>query len=77
MRILHVARRYTPSAWGGTEAVVTALVREQRKAGHEADVLATSALDRKGPGDVLGIPVRRFGYTYARWPLSAASRNGP
>ncbi len=75
MRILHVARRFTPSAWGGTEAVVTSLVREQRKAGHEADVLSTSALDRPGRGEVLGVPVRRFGYTYARWPLSAEARN--
>jgi glycosyltransferase involved in cell wall biosynthesis len=75
MRFIHVARRFTPSAWGGTEAVVTALVREQRKAGHEADVLSTAALDRPGRDEVLGIPVRRFGYTYGRWPLSAGSRN--
>jgi len=75
VRIFHVARRFTPSAWGGTEAVVTALVREQRKAGHEADVLSTSALDRPGRDEVLGVPVRRFGYTYAHWPLSAAARN--
>jgi glycosyltransferase involved in cell wall biosynthesis len=74
MRILHVARRFTLSAWGGTETVVTALVREQRRAGHDADLLATSALDSPGREEVLGVPVRRYGYSYTRWPLSAAAR---
>ena len=54
--------------------MVTALVREQRRAGHDADLLATSALDRPGQGEVLGIPVRRFPYTYAHWPLGAEAR---
>lgn len=74
MRILHVARRFTPSAWGGTEAVVAALARAQRDAGHEAELLATAAFARPGRDEVLGVPVHRFGYTYGRFPLSRAGK---
>lgn len=74
MRVLHVARRFTPTAWGGTEAVVAALARAQRAAGHDAELLATAAFSRPGRDEVLGVPVRRFGYTYGRFPLSRAGR---
>lgn len=74
MRIAHVARRFTPAAWGGTESVVASLARAQRRAGHAAEVLCTAALDRPGAAEVLGVPVRRFRYTYARLPLSGAAR---
>ena len=74
MRILHIARRFTATAWGGTEAVVTALARAQRAAGHDAELLATAAFSRPGRDEVLGVPVRRFGYTYGRFPLSRAGR---
>ncbi|MBP9143248.1 MAG: glycosyltransferase family 4 protein [Thermoanaerobaculia bacterium] len=74
MRILHIARRFTATAWGGTEAVVAALARAQRASGHDAELLATSAFSRPGRDEVLGVPVRRFGYTYGRFPLSRAGR---
>jgi glycosyltransferase involved in cell wall biosynthesis len=74
MKILHVARRFTLAAWGGTETVVTALVREQRRHGDTASLLATSALDRPGPDEVLGVPLHRYAYTYGRWPLSTEAR---
>lgn len=74
MRILHVARRFTLSAWGGTETVVSALISEQRRNGHEAELVATSALDRPGTDTVDGVPVRRFSYSYGRFPLSASAR---
>lgn len=73
MRIVHVLRRLTPAAWGGTEAVVTALARTQRERGHDVEILCTSALDRPGRGEVGGVPVTRFPYTYSRFPLGKAA----
>jgi len=74
MKVLHVARRFTANAWGGTESVVASLVREQLRRGHDSRVLCTSALDERGGDHVMDVPVRRFGYTYGRVPLSRASR---
>ncbi len=75
MKVLHVARRFTPTAWGGTEAVVASLAREQLRRGDTPTVLATGALDRPGPDRVLDLEVERFPYTYARVPLSDAARS--
>ena len=44
MKIAHIARTFSRSAWGGTETVVANLVREQRHRGADARVFATRAL---------------------------------
>lgn len=75
MNIVHVARRFTANAWGGTEAVVASLVREQLAGGDHARLLATAALDRPGRERVLGVPVERFPYTYGRFPLPDSARS--
>jgi glycosyltransferase involved in cell wall biosynthesis len=74
MKIVHVARRFTANAWGGTESVVASLVREQLRRGDDSRLLCTSALDERGEGELMGVPVERFGYTYGRVPLSKAAR---
>jgi glycosyltransferase involved in cell wall biosynthesis len=74
VKILHVARRVTPAAWGGTETVVTSIAREQRRRGEVAAIYCTSALDRPGAGDVMGVPIRRFGYSYTRFRLGDDAR---
>jgi glycosyltransferase involved in cell wall biosynthesis len=74
MKILHVARRFTAAAWGGTESVVSSLVREQLQRGDASELLATAALDHPGAETLLGVPVTRFPYTYARVPLGAEAR---
>ncbi len=74
MRIIHVARRFTPASWGGTETVIAALVKEQLLMGHQAELLCTAALDRPGSETACGVPVRRFPYTYARIPCPAGVR---
>lgn len=74
MKVLHIARRFTTSAWGGTESVVSSLVREQLARGDQAHLLATAALDTPGPDRVLGVPVTRFSSSYTRVGLGAAAR---
>ena len=74
MKIVHVARRFTTAAWGGTESVVTSLVREQLAQGHGASLLCTAALDRPGQDVVMGVPVQRLRFTYARFPLGRKGR---
>jgi glycosyltransferase involved in cell wall biosynthesis len=74
MKIVHVARRFTANAWGGTESVVASLVREQLRRGDDSRLLCTSALDARGGEELMGVPVERFNYTYGRTPLSTASR---
>ena len=75
MKVLHAARRFTANAWGGTESVVASLIREQLRLGHDSRLLCTSALDEPGPDELMGVPVQRFGYTYARFPLSNTARS--
>lgn len=75
MKVLHTARRFTANAWGGTESVVASLVREQLRLGHDSRLLCTSALDEPGTDELMGVPVQRFGYTYARFPLSNTARS--
>ncbi len=74
MKVLHVARRFTANAWGGTESVVASLVREQLRRGDDSRLMCTSALDERGESELMGVPVQRCGYTYGRVPLSTAAR---
>lgn len=74
MKVLHVARRFTPNAWGGTESVVASLVREQLRRGDQARLHCTSALDRPGAERLMGVEVLRHHYSYARFPLGAGPR---
>ena len=60
--------------FSGGMAVLVAMVRHLCAAGHDAELLATAAFSRPGRDEVLGVPVRRFGYTYGRFPLSRAGR---
>lgn len=73
-RIVHILRRFVPAAWGGTETVVTQLCREQQNAGHDVEIVCTSALSHAGYDEVAGVPVRRFPYWYANWPLTSRER---
>lgn len=74
MRIVHLPRRFTRQAWGGTETVVMALAARQRDRGHDASILTTTALD-SCPREVLdGVPVERLPAFYPYFGLGAAAR---
>jgi glycosyltransferase involved in cell wall biosynthesis len=74
MRIVHVARRFDPAQWGGTEAVIVETSKRLVAAGHDCRILATAALSTPGRDLVAGIPVERFRYHYPMLGLSAAAR---
>lgn len=75
MRIIHVPRRFTRRAWGGTETVVLELASRQRALGHEASVVTTTALDPTASEMVDGVPVERFPAFYPYLGLGAAERD--
>lgn len=74
MRILHLPRRFTSQAWGGTETVVMELAARQRALGHDAVILTTTALDPRPTDLVAGVPVERFPAFYPYLGLGTAAR---
>lgn len=75
MRILHLPRRFTRQAWGGTETVVVELARRQRALGHDASILTTTALDSRHREVMNGVPVERLPAFYPYFGLSPAARD--
>ncbi len=74
MKVAHVLRRFTFEEWGGTETVVWNLVQRQRSGGVDVEMLCTSALSVPGEEIRDGIRIRRFGYWYPYFPMSAQCR---
>lgn len=73
-RIVHIPRCFATDTWGGTEAVVRALVEAAPHHGCQAAIV-TSQAQCATPRDVLGgAPVLRLPHSYGEWPLSAARR---
>lgn len=81
MRIANVIRRFSMDEWGGPEKVVLNTLRELKLAGHDPEILCTSAMSHSGETEINGIRIRRFDYSYLRFPLSSSAsheldRNG-
>ncbi len=74
LKIAHVVRRFVFDEWGGTENVVWNTVLQQRRAGLEAEILATCALATAGEEERDGIRIRRFPYWYPYFPLTGKTR---
>lgn len=74
MKVAHILRRFTFEEWGGTETVVWNLVQRQRDAGVEVEILCTSALSVQGEEIRDDLRIRRFGYWYPYFPMSAKCR---
>ena len=71
MTIIHVPRRFTPQAWGGTEQVLSNTLPQLAHLGHASRIVTTTALDNRQHSVDAGIRVERHGYSYGEWPLSA------
>ncbi|HEX9165976.1 MAG TPA: glycosyltransferase family 4 protein [Gemmatimonadales bacterium] len=75
MRIVHVPRRFSARAWGGTETVVLELAVRQRGLGHDARIVTTTALDATSHEAMRGVPIERYPAFYPYLGLSAEARN--
>jgi glycosyltransferase involved in cell wall biosynthesis len=73
-RIIHVPRRFVRSEWGGTETVIIETSRQLENHGYLPEIFTSKALCETEKETVLGIPVKRFSYIYARLGLSKANR---
>ncbi len=73
-KIIHVPRRFTRREWGGTEVVITALCREQRRAGFTPEIATSQALDGTEEEWLEEVCVRRFRHYYPYLGLSASQR---
>jgi glycosyltransferase involved in cell wall biosynthesis len=70
MNIIHVPRRFTKSAWGGTENVVLNTAKAQQSIGCNPVVYTSKALDSTTTEHISGVPVHRFDYSYPFLGLS-------
>src|SRR5438874_330661 len=73
-RIIHVPRRFVRHEWGGTEAVLAALVNEQRAQGWRPEIHTSLALSDRKREPWNGVPIQRYAYCYPSFGLSAAQR---
>lgn len=74
MNTLQVVRRFVFSQWGGTETVVWNTSKQLNKMGHQAEILATQALQNKEAEVESGIPIKRFAYFYPYWNMNAKKK---
>lgn len=75
MKSIQVPRRFTRSAWGGTETVVLETSRRLNALGHEAKVVCPNALDPVQHEVMDGVDVTRLPYFYPYFGLSASARS--
>lgn len=68
--VIHLLRRYTRNAWGGTEQAVRTLIRESKKRGVVGKIYTTSMYEGCGPILDEDISITRFPYQLPWWGLS-------
>ena len=73
-RIVHVPRRFVQHEWGGTEAVLAALVAEQQAQGWQPEIHTSLALSDRRREEWNGTPIRRYPYCYPFFGLDDAQR---
>lgn len=72
--LVHVPRRFTRNAWGGTEQVLAASLPFEAAAGYQTRIMTTRALDAEPRDQVGTTPVSRHRYLYPEFPLADARR---
>ena len=70
MRVIHIPRRFTLNAWGGTETYILEIARRLKSHDIQAEIFCPSALDSPGEEEIRGVLVRRFPYFYPHLGLS-------
>lgn len=74
MKIVHVLRRFDVENWGGIEECVFNLAKEQKRLGHEVQIICTKALCQIDRDIIDGIKIKRFDYFYPYLFLSKEAR---
>ena len=74
MKSLQIPRRFTRSAWGGTETVVLETSKRLNALGHETRIVCSNALDPVRDDRVDGVPVTRLPYFYPYFGLTNEAR---
>lgn len=72
--VAHILRRYSKSAWGGTEQAVTALIRASTHEGVEGIIYTTSMYDKNGTTQEGEIKVVRLPYQLPWWGLTSTQK---
>lgn len=72
--VAHVPRRFTETAWGGTERVLEQTLPLLEPLGFSAAIFTTQALEPQLVGEISGFPIHRYPYFYPEWPLSPERR---
>lgn len=62
--IVHVPRRFVEHEWGGTEAVISSLTKEQVNDGWSPRIHTSLALSNQKNDAYQGVPVKRYSYSY-------------
>ena len=75
VRVLQIARRFVRQEWGGTETVVLETSRRLLAGGMQTEVICPNALAKEDRETMGGVMIRRFGYFYPYFGLSANARN--
>ncbi|MCG8457230.1 MAG: glycosyltransferase family 4 protein [Holophagales bacterium] len=74
MNTVQITRRFTESAWGGTETVVLETSRRLQQLGHKSEIMTTTALDPARLSSIRGIRVERHPYFYPWLGLGRSDR---
>lgn len=74
MRTIHIPRRFTTDAWGGTESVIAETCQRLPAHDFDCEIFCPAALSKPGSELVRGIPVTRFPYFYPYLGLSADAK---
>ena len=75
MRVIHVPRRFTLNAWGGTETHILEIARRLKSHDIQTEIFCPSALDAPGEEELQGVRVRRFPY-FLSLPRTVQGSNG-
>jgi glycosyltransferase involved in cell wall biosynthesis len=73
-KVAHVARRFAPEKWGGTECVVFNLSRELIRQGIESPVFCTAMFAAPGLQCLEEVPVKRYRYVFPWFGLSPEAK---
>jgi glycosyltransferase involved in cell wall biosynthesis len=70
--LVHVPRRFTHKAWGGTETVVMSSANNLKPLGYESTIYTSKALDSKETEHIGSVMIKRFDYFYPFFGMNKA-----